>query len=806
MTRLLLAVCSSLAAVMLVLAASAAASTGAKVLSHNAAPAPVANGTAVLKGKHAASAALTLNVGLAPRDSGRLDEVIAAASTPGSPEYGHYLTNAQYLAEYAPTGGEVAAVEAFLKGQGLEVTGTSKDNLLVYVHTSTAAAEQAFGVTINDYKTTGREFFANSSSPSVPAGLNVQAVSGLSNYDVFRAATTCSGGACGFNGADFRAAYNIFGTAGGQSIGFTLWGRTPPKAQEDYKNYATATSTTELKVGSAGENGLEFITVGGVSSINSDGEVQLDTEVAHAVAPGVHEHYWLGVDNSNATLEKVLNEAANSSDTVISNSWDCQPCALDLNMSSAMQHGASTGKTFYFSSGDGGAADGISMPADSQYDVAVGGTNLQLNGSDERVSEEAMKDGGGCTNEVARPSWQTGIGSPEVYPSGACSGRAMPDVSADSCYGGRGEGEVFYAGCRGFLWVDGSPGETGGTSMAAPIWSGMAADWNKVDAEAGEPGTGFSAPLIYTIGNNAGRYAKDFHDITTGSNPFPAHAGWDEATGWGTPKYAELVWKAPEFTTQPQNVTAIEGTKAHFTAACRGIPGPPLVEWEVNGSSAGAGNSLEWPAEVTGTKVRAKCSNAEGTAHSNEVTLTVAKPPTATITLPLNNKTYILNSKVKSTFSCTEGTNGPGIESCLDSNGGKSPGGTLNTTHTGIFTYTVTAKSLDGGTGTATIRYAVVPAKGWKAFEYCGSGTGCGFPFLVNTTTKVWEAPVFEESGTIETVVGKPTKTDFIVTSALNKGFVYTSVKTSTGYNSAAKPGNWEFEGVVHETWYALKK
>ena len=60
-----------------------------------AAPAVVTGGQATLQGRFSASALLHINVGLAVRNSHQLDQLIAAASTPGNPQYGHYLTESQ---------------------------------------------------------------------------------------------------------------------------------------------------------------------------------------------------------------------------------------------------------------------------------------------------------------------------------------------------------------------------------------------------------------------------------------------------------------------------------------------------------------------------------------------------------------------------------------------------------------------------------------------------------------------------------------------------------------------------------------
>jgi hypothetical protein len=84
-------------------------------------------------------------------------------------------------------------------------------------------------------------------------------------------------------------------------------------------------------------------------------------------------------------------------------------------------------------------------------------------------------------------------------------------------------------------------------------------------------------------------------------------------------------------------------------------------------------------------------------------------PPTASITTPVNGATYTHGQFVASSFSCSEGTGGPGIASCLDQNG-RAPGAAIDTSTAGPHTLTITATSSDGQTGTASVAYTVAAA------------------------------------------------------------------------------------------------
>ena len=218
------------------------------------------------------------------------------------------------------------------------------------------------------------------------------------------------------------------------------------------------------------------------------------------------------------------------------------------------QRAASMGVTVLSSSGDNGATNpddyinqtqywktpNVSWPASDPYVLAVGGTSLTIKDptgdyGDETAWNNGGSSGGGLSILYGEPDYQ----------------KKVPDQTM--LQGKRGVPDVAFPADVNYLLYESDDPTTidiskwphwnliGGTSASSPSWAGLIAIADQMSEQAGGGPLGYIHPGLYSL------LGQNFHDITKGNNNFervtgyPAVAGYDLVTGWGTPIADQLL-------------------------------------------------------------------------------------------------------------------------------------------------------------------------------------------------------------------------------------------------------------------------
>jgi hypothetical protein len=354
------------------------------------------------------------------------------------------------------------------------------------------------------------------------------------------------------------------------------------------------------------------------------------------------------------------------------------------------QQAAAQGQTVFSAAGDTGSDDcnafrtpnvapgqnplSVDDPGSQPYVVSVGGTTI-TDAATQPAQEHVWNDGaewggggGGISMSWAMPSWQLGSkvpgialpGSPEYtnaagieqkfgYPQDFCQSflpgatsttpcRTVPDVSAQADEF-TGAVTIYSKAFKSSVpdgWIT-----IGGTSSATPIWAALLTEVNASPTCAEHPatadGVGFAAPLLYGVASNPAAYAASFNDIIEGNNDiyglddgatFPAHTGYDLASGLGSPRLTDAGGTA--------------GLAYYLCSLATSSQRPTVTELSPNSGSTAGGESVKVTGsgfetggspDVAGVQV----GNAHlptSSIHVESATQVTIKMPPASETLP----------------------------------------------------------------------------------------------------------------------------------------------------------------------------
>jgi kumamolisin len=500
------------------------------------------NGKAKSIGRLPATEPMRLVLVLPHRNQAALDSLLQELYNPSSPSYRNFLTVEEFTTMFGPSQEDYDAVRSFAQTKGLTVVGTSRNRMNVEVTGPVSNIEEALHVTMGVYQhpTENRTFYAPDREPTPDLSVPLWHIAGLDNYSIPQPAlvrrppgvqpeaTTGSCPSASFCGSDMRSAY-YGGTAltgSGQSLGLLEYYGTDLADLNRYFKNAGQTNNVPITLKSTDGTSTSCLVADGCD----DTEQTLDMTQAIGMAPGLASL----VMYVGSTDSAIFNAMATASplNAQLSSSWTWSPA--DPNTDKPyFEEFAAQGQNLFQAAGDSGAwtTSSTVYPADDVYLTSVGGTDLETSSAGGPwSSESAWSDGGGgiSPDKFPIPSWQTATAAgcakcSQTYRNG-------PDVSANANF-------TFYV-CADQSAC--SANDYGGTSFATPMWAGYLALANQQEVAKGGKPLGFINPTLYTIGLGSS-YDTDFHDITSGSNGYPATKGYDLATGWGSPNGSGLI-------------------------------------------------------------------------------------------------------------------------------------------------------------------------------------------------------------------------------------------------------------------------
>jgi hypothetical protein len=502
---------------------------------------------------------LRFAIALPLQDQAGLADLLRQLYTPGSPNYRHFLTPAQFGVRFGPPAADYQTVLNYLTRNGLTVVRTYPDHSLVEVSGPVSAIEATFQTHLRVYHhpLEARTFYSPDSELTVDTSLPVEilGVSGLDNYALPKPVSlhrrpldardsgqpkAGSGPGGDLMGQDFRFAYlpSNKWNGKGQSVALLEF---DGYYSNDITAYETLAKLPPVPLANVAVNG-------GVSTPGSaDSEVCLDIEMVISIATNLSRVVVYEAP-AGTTWQVVLKQIADDdSANQISSSWYSNLATTDAASEQVFEQMAAQGQSFFEACGDYDAFVGGSyFPQDSPHITLVGGTLLTTitrsggrstetvwNRGYDSSSGEYVGTGGGVSASYSIPTWQQGINS-VLRNGGSTTMRNVPDVAMAA--------EDIY-----ITSDNGSSSTVGGTSCAAPLWAGVLALANQRAATVGQPVVGFINPTIYELANES-VYNTAFFDVTVGSNAWPsspsnyfAVPGYDLCTGLGTPKGTNLL-------------------------------------------------------------------------------------------------------------------------------------------------------------------------------------------------------------------------------------------------------------------------
>ncbi|KAJ7636584.1 subtilisin-like protein [Roridomyces roridus] len=489
---------------------------------------------------------LTLRLGLAPNDAAGLDAKLASISTPGSPEFRQWLSREEVKSYLEPSADTLSALDSFASANGLEYQITAPNGDWATITLPVSHADQLFDAefTVFSHRSTS-ENITRTLSVSLPAHLVGHVIHPTTDFtdhikgrlmpgpvplkrqaDASCDTSTAAGALYGIPAAPATQSSSHLLVAAYQGV---------PAQIADISEFLTqfrpdipANTTYNVLTASGGPTPISF-------------EANLDMEYTMGIATNVSVDF-LSVGNPIASLATSFLDTTtfiaglDNPPTVMTTSWGGNEDSFDLSMAARICDGykalGARGISVIFASGDGGVHGGHDsasvcetpfipvFPASCPWVTSVGATF----GWEEKALNLSS---GGFSNYFPAPDYQTTAvsnflqtGIPENF-TGVfnASGRGFPDVAVQ--------------------------GLGSGTRASSPLFAAIIALVNDCLVAAGKPVLGFLNPFLYGVAQEQG--INTGYECPAGGLAFAAGVGWDPLSGWGSPKFEELLAAAMDY-------------------------------------------------------------------------------------------------------------------------------------------------------------------------------------------------------------------------------------------------------------------
>jgi len=541
------------------------------------------------------AAPMSVTIALSLRNHDEAESMVQAVSTPGNPQYHHFLTSDEFVARFGPTNAEVTKVMTALAKYGLTAQRTTATTLKVTG--MPANMERAFGVSLHSYEVAahdnapGYTYHAPLSRPTIPTEIagSVSAVVGLDSRPSFHpltrsvlssprlAKTGATPAGTGnppqyFTVTDFANQYDVNPlyargiTGKGRTLAIvTLAAFTPSDA---FTYWAALGLTVD-------PNRLTIVNVDGGPGAPSDDsgslETTLDVEQSGGIAPGADIIVYQAPNTNQAFIDAFAAAIDSNAPQSVSTSWGTWEWFDNLENApvtdpitgktvSSLQalhelllRAAIQGQSFFAASGDGGAFD---ITNDLGCLPPVCSITLSV---DNPASDTAITAAGGttlpvtlyfCANaECTPPYFEVQVNNERVwgwdYFNGLCAYLGYTPLNCGFFPGGSGGGVSIEFPVPLYQWF--LPGVQ--LSQPGQVWQA-----EPIIGEVFGVGTYYALPAFYP--------GRNVPDVSFDADPFTGYviyytssvSGFGIEPGWGGTSFV-----APQL----NGVTALLGQDRH---------------------------------------------------------------------------------------------------------------------------------------------------------------------------------------------------------------------------------------------------